>query len=68
MTKQIANIDDQVIRLIVDYLNLMKGARNLRDQEAKDFANGLLENKENQLNDVGVTWEQIDLLRKVVRL
>jgi hypothetical protein len=68
MTKQIANIDDQVIRLIVDYVSLIKGASRLRDQEAKDFANKLIENKENQLNDVGVTWEQIDLLRKVVRL
>lgn len=61
-------IANDTVRLIADYVNLVKQTSRLQDKEAKEFGLKLIEDKATQLFSAGLTADQVSLISKAVLL
>lgn len=61
-------VENDTIRLVADYINLVKLTYRSHSKEVTEFGASLVSDKEEQLLKAGLTIDQINLIGKAVRL
>lgn len=61
-------VENDTIRLVADYINLVKLTYRSHSKEVTEFGASLVSDKAEQLLNAGLTIDQINLIGKAVRL